>query len=149
MTTTEVSIRQIIRADMPTVMKIELHSFQYPWTDEDFVSCLSSENVVGLVAESCERIAGFMIYEVIDDEFHLMNFAVSQDFRRQKVGTQLIGWLTSKMTSRRPTVRLECREKNLAAQKFFAKCGFKALEVVPEYYENPVEDAYRFLKFMR
>lgn len=143
----DVTMRWMITPDIVDVLRIELESFQYAWTEDDFKRTLGG-NVVGIVAESNGRIAGFMIYELFDDEFHLMNFAVAQDFRRQKVGTQMIGKLIAKLSRRRPALRIEVREKNMAAQKFFSKCGFRAWEVVNEFYENPVEDAYRAFRFM-
>ena len=144
----DVTMRWMINCDLTDVIRIELESLQYAWTEDDFKQTLSDRNVVGMVAESSGRIAGFMVYELLGDEFHLLNFAVAQDFRRQKIGTQMIGKLIAKLSRRRPTLRLEVREKNMAAQKFFSKCGFRAWEVVNEFYENPVEDAYRAFRFM-
>lgn len=144
----DVFFRWMILLDLPEVLRIELHSFNYPWTEDDFMNCLKCHNVAGMVAESNGKIAGFMIYELTGEEYHLLNFAVSQDFRRQKVGSRMAQKLVGKMRQDRNTVRLEIREKNIAAQKFFSKCGFRAMEVVQDYYENPVEDAYRFFRFL-
>lgn len=144
----EVLLRCLTSRDYSEVMRIELESFQYAWTEDDFRNVLHDPGVVGMVAGVNGKIAGFMIYELLDDEYHLLNFAVSQNFRRQGVGTQMIEKLMARLTRNRPTLRIEVREKNMAAQKFFSKCGFRAWEVVEEFYENPVEDAYRAYRFM-
>ncbi|NCX55784.1 MAG: ribosomal-protein-alanine N-acetyltransferase [Burkholderiaceae bacterium] len=143
----DVLLRQLTSRDYDEVMRIELESFQYAWTEDDFRNTLHNQGI-GMVAGVNGKIAGFMIYELFEDEYHLLNFAVSQDFRRQGVGTQMIEKLMARLTRNRPTLRIEVREKNMAAQKFFSKCGFKAWEVVREFYENPVEDAYRAFRFM-
>ncbi len=37
-----VHIRWMIRRDMPEVLQTEQESFEYPWTEEDFLRCLRS-----------------------------------------------------------------------------------------------------------
>ena len=45
----EVHIRWMIRRDMPGVLEIEKLSFEYPWTEEDFIRCLRRRNCIGMV----------------------------------------------------------------------------------------------------
>ena len=46
-----VHIRWMIRRDMPEVLQIERTSFEYPWSEEDFIRCLRQRNCIGMVAE--------------------------------------------------------------------------------------------------
>lgn len=46
---------------------------------------------------------------------------------------------------RRTSIELEVRETNLAAQRFFAACHFRAVSVLPDHYEDTDEDAYRMV----
>ena len=71
-----VHIRWMIRRDMPEVLAIEEQSFEYPWSEEDFVRCLRQRNCIGLVAEHNERVVGFIIYELHKSRLHILNFAV-------------------------------------------------------------------------
>ena len=85
-----VHIRWMIRRDMPEVLDIERASFEFPWSEEDFIRCLRQRNCIGMVAEHGERVVGFMIYELHKTRLHILNFAVAADVRRRGVGRQMI-----------------------------------------------------------
>jgi ribosomal-protein-alanine N-acetyltransferase len=139
----KVHIRWMIRRDMPEILRIEQQSFEFPWSEEDFVRCLRQRNCIGMVAESDERIIGFMIYELHKSRLHILNFAVHPAIRRQGVGRQMASKLVSKLSHQRRTrILLEVRETNLAAQLFFRATGFRAVSVLRDFYEDTTEDAY-------
>lgn len=138
-----VHIRWMIRRDMPEVLTIEGRSFEFPWSEEDFVRCLRQRNCIGMVAEHHERVVGFMIYELHRNRLHILNFAVHPDFRRRHVGEQMVRKLVSKLSpQRRNKIMLEVRETNLPAQLFFRDMGFKAVSLLKDFYEDTTEDAY-------
>jgi ribosomal-protein-alanine N-acetyltransferase len=139
----QVHIRWMIRRDMPEVLQIEQQSFEFPWSEEDFIRCLRQRNCIGMVAEYDERVVGFMIYELHKSRLHILNFAVSPDCRRQAIGEQMIAKLISKLSSqRRNRIMLEVRETNLDAQLFFRDAGFRAISVLRDFYDDTTEDAY-------
>ena len=138
-----VHIRWMIRRDMPEVLQTEQESFEFSWTEEDFLRCLRQRNCIGMVAEQGEKVVGFMIYELHKSKLHILNFAVSPSCRRQAVGSQMVAKLISKLSSHRRTkITLEVRETNLSAQLFFRTQGFKAVRVLRAYYEDSGEDAF-------
>jgi ribosomal-protein-alanine N-acetyltransferase len=138
-----VHIRWMIRRDMPEVLHTEQASFEYPWTEEDFLRCLRQRNCIGMVAEQGERVVGFMIYELHKTKLHILNFAVHPGWRRLGIGAQMVGKLVSKLSSHRRTrITLEVRETNLHAQVFFRSQGFRAVRVLRHYYEDSGEDAF-------
>ena len=138
-----VHIRWMIRRDMGEVLQIERGNFEFPWIDEDFIRCLRQRNCIGMVAEHGDQVVGFMIYELHRTRIHVLNFAVSPDYQRQGVGSQMIAKLAAKLSSqRRSRILLEIRETNLAAQLFFRENGFRAISVLHQYYEDTPEDAY-------
>ena len=138
-----VHIRWMIRRDMPEVLQAEQDSFEFAWTEEDFLRCLRQRNCIGMVAEQGEKVVGFMIYELHKSKLHILNFAVSPMFRRLGVGGQMIAKLVSKLSSHRRTkITLEVRETNLPAQLFFRAQGFKAMRVLRAYFEDSGEDAF-------
>ena len=92
-----VHIRWMIRRDMPDVMGIELASFEYPWTEDDFLRCLRQRNCIGMVAERGDSTIGFMIYELQRTRLCLLNFAVSPLVRRTGIGGLLVAKLIYKM----------------------------------------------------
>jgi [ribosomal protein S18]-alanine N-acetyltransferase len=138
-----VHIRWMIRRDMPEVLQTEQLSFEYPWTEEDFLRCLRQRNCIGMVAEQGEKVVGFMIYELHKSKLHILNFAVHSSWRRMAVGQQMVAKLISKLSSHRRTrITLEVRETNLPAQLFFRKQEFRAVRVLRAYYEDSGEDAF-------
>ncbi len=138
-----VHIRWMIRRDMPEVLYTEQQSFDYPWTEEDFLRCLRQRNCIGMVAEQGEKVVGFMIYELHKSKLHILNFAVHSEWRRSGVGSQMVAKLISKLSSHRRTrITLEVRETNLTAQLFFRKQDFRATRVLRSYFEDSGEDAF-------
>ncbi len=138
-----VHIRWMIRRDMPEVLQTEQESFEYSWTEEDFLRCLRQRNCIGMVAEQGEKVVGFMIYELHKAKLHILNFAVHPQFRRGGIGAQMVAKLISKLSSHRRTrITLEVRETNLGAQLFFRAQLFKGVRVLRSFYEDSGEDAF-------
>jgi ribosomal-protein-alanine N-acetyltransferase len=138
-----VHIRWMIRRDMPEVLAIEKNGFEFPWLEEDFISCLRQRNCIGMVAEHDDQVVGFMIYELHKTRIHVLNFVVAKDYQRQGVGSQMLAKLIAKLSpQRRSRIVLEVRETNLAAQLFFRENGFRAVSVLRSYYADTPEDAY-------
>jgi len=128
---------------MQEVMDIERSCFEFPWTEEDFLSCLRQRNCIGMVAEHGDEIVGFMVYELQKSRLRIMNFAVSARTRRQGVGVQMMQRLVDKLSQqRRKEIILEVRETNLEAQLFFKGQGFRAVSVLRNHYDDTTEDAY-------
>ena len=87
-----VHIRWMIRRDMPEVLDIESESFEFPWSEDDFIRCLRQRNCIGMVAELDDQVVGFMIYELHKTRLHISEFR-----RRRPIATaaSAIGWSTS------------------------------------------------------
>lgn len=138
-----VHIRWMIRRDMPAVLAIEEQSFEFAWSEDDFIRCLRQRNCIGMVAEQDDQVVGFMIYELHKNRLHVLNFAVAQHMRRQGIGRAMVGKLLSKLShERRNRIMLEVRETNLDAQLFFKQIGFRAVSVLRDFYDDSDEDAY-------
>ncbi len=136
-------IRWLIRRDMDEVLAIERASFEFPWTEEEFLSCLRQRNCIGTVAGLDHEIVGFMVYELHQSMLRILNFAVAPNCRRRGAGQQMVQRLIDKVSQqRRREIVLEVRETNLSAQLFFAGCGFRALSVLRNHYDDTLEDAY-------
>ena len=128
---------------MREVLGIEQEAFEFPWSDEDFTRCLRQRNCIGMVAESGDSVAAFMIYELHRSRLHVLNFAVLRSHRRLGIGTQMLRRLIAKLApERRSRIVLEVRETNLPAQLFFRAAGFRAVTVLRDFYRDSDEDAY-------
>ena len=140
-----VHIRWMIRRDLPEVLEIEAESFEFPWFEEDFIRARKQRNCIMMVTEYESKIVGFMIYELHKNYIHIPNFAVSCQFRRLGVGSQMIAKLIAKLeSSKKSKITLGIRETNLPAQLFFRENGFKAVSVLHNHYSDTSEDVYLF-----
>ncbi len=140
---TRCDLRWMIRRDMPDVMAIEAASFDYPWTEADFLTALRQKNCIGMVATADNRIVGYMVYELNKGKLPLLNFAVAPSHRRECIGQQMVRKLVDKLSQHgRRKITLTVRETNLAAQLFFHDHGFTATGVSRGHYEDSGEDGY-------
>lgn len=131
------------RRCMPEVLKIERQSFEFPWSEDDFIFYLRQRNCVGITAEYNKQVLGFMIYELYKEKFHVFNFAVAPQSRRQKIGAQMIMKLIRRLDkNQRHKIALEVCERNLTAQLFFRANGFRAVSIFRDFYDCTTDDAY-------
>ena len=133
--------------DLESVRRIETASFEFPWTDEDFICCLREPKCTGVVATDPDnRVVGFMLYLNRPwTTLHVLNLAVDPACRHRLVGTQMIGSLKQALhIVHGEEIVTEVRESNLAAQLFLQRCGFESTDVRKSYYDDTPEDAYVF-----
>lgn len=136
-------IRWMIRRDEVEVLEIEKNSFEFPWSKDEFIRVLRQRNCISMVVDLDDKVVGYMVYCLHKSRLHILNFAVAKEYRRQGFGTRMITKLYNKLSfQRRTMLRCEIRESNLEAQLFFRSNGFKATNVIRDYYEDTDESVY-------
>lgn len=146
-TGSQINICLMTRRHMPQVLNIEDSSFEFLWSEDEFIQCLRRTACIGMVAERDGEVAGFMIYELHETLIHVLTFAVHPTYRRQGVGTAMVEKLASKLQlQRRTRLVLEVRETNLDAQLFSKKLGFRAESTLKSFYTHSPEDAYLMVR---
>ena len=145
MATTTVHIRWMIRRDLPEMLDIERASFDFPWTEEQFVRCLRAKNCVGMAAEHEDKVVGYMVYEWARRRMDLCNLAVAAEYRRRGIGKQMVRDLRATMAQKRHSVLLaNVAEHNTGGHLFFQAVGFRAVSVLRRYFPHDESDAYVF-----
>lgn len=97
------------------------------------------------LAEHGTELAGFGIMEYLEDDAHLLLFAVQPAYRRRGIGSRLLAWLESTATTAGiELIFLETRTTNAGARGFYAARGYRELVTLPRYYRR--EDAVRIGK---
>lgn len=142
----DVSMRWMIPADYATVIEIEKDSFDFPWTKAELTKFLKHHNHVGYVAILNGHIVGYYLYELHPSHVELVCIAVHKDGRRIGVGRKMMKHIEAKLNSRRPKVKLMCREKNVPGQMFFKAVGYYAKWIVRDAYEETAENGLLFEK---
>jgi [ribosomal protein S18]-alanine N-acetyltransferase len=136
-------IRWMIRRDLPAALEIEQLSFEFPWTEGDFMRQLRQRNCIAMAAEAGEQVVGFMVYELHHDRVQLLNIAVHPSCWRRGIGVAMLDKLKSKLSPQRRTrISCEVRETNVAAQAWLRANGFRAVAIMRNFYEDTSEDAY-------
>ena len=141
------AIRWMIRRDLADVLRIEQASYDRPWTEQEFLSCLRERNQVGMIVENqAGEIVAFFVYRLDGVSIRVLNMAVDPKHRRNGVGSQIVRKIIAKLgPHRRKRIVLYVRESNLGLQLFLRGQGFEAKKVVRQHYEDTGEDAYKFV----
>ncbi|MES9970644.1 MAG: GNAT family N-acetyltransferase [Candidatus Thiodiazotropha sp.] len=107
----------------------------------------SSKNVV--VARTDAELVGFGIMTYYQDQSNLDLLAVKRNFRRMKIGSQIVRWLEEvALTAGAYNVFVQVRTRNSAAVGFYESLGYSALDEDKSYY-NGVEAALLMVKGLR
>ena len=124
------------------VVEMERQCFSDPWSEKSVASELDNPLSLWLIAEADGVVAGYVGSQTVLDSADMMNLAVSQDFRRQGIGEQLVNSLTEALAEKGvKTLLLEVRISNEPAKQLYQKLGFEIVGKRPRYYEKPREDA--------
>ncbi|RKY04844.1 ribosomal-protein-alanine N-acetyltransferase [Candidatus Poribacteria bacterium] len=138
----EVRIERAERRDLAGIMRIERASFSMPWSRWAFLRDLLSRHAHLFVAKIGDEVVGYVDIWITEEEGHITNLAVSPRHRRKGIGSMLLKHALDYARSKGvKKVWLEVRRSNLAAQRLYAKFGFKAIGVRRGYYTDTGEDA--------
>ena len=140
-----VTLRDMRRDDLPTVLDIERRSFTQPWSRAFFEKELATPFARLIVAVEAGRtgpmVVGYTCRWRVTDEVHVLNVAVHPERRGRGFGRLLLeGTLGEARSSRARIVYLEVRAGNVVARRLYRSLGFRELGVRRGYY-GPGQDA--------
>ena len=139
-----VELRALAIRDLPTIERIERRSYPTPWSRSMFASELSKPSSICLGAFDIETdvLVGYLIISRYVDAWHVMNVAVSPEYRGRGIAAALLERLfelTGHDAARGYT--LEVRVSNETAIRLYERLGFQARGVRHGYYTDNREDA--------
>ena len=124
------------------VARLETECFSDPWSLRSITSELNNPLSLWLVAVNENEVVGYIGSQSVLDEADMMNLAVSESYRRQKIGEKLVETLVDHLKQRDvKSITLEVRVSNEPAIRLYEKLGFQQVGRRPKYYANPKEDA--------
>jgi [ribosomal protein S18]-alanine N-acetyltransferase len=139
---TAVDIRALTLGDLNGIEDIEHGSYDTPWSRSMFAGELAKPASLCLGAFEGEQLAGYLIVSRYVDAWHIMNIAVSPDFRRRGIATALLQRLFELTDDRsRRGYTLEVRVSNDGAISLYERLGFTARGIRRGYYTDNREDA--------
>ncbi|HEM6265716.1 ribosomal protein S18-alanine N-acetyltransferase [Streptococcus sp. 32226D021BW] len=110
---------------------------QSPWTLEQIVTSLTSQDEDYYLAYEGQELVGFLAVHTVLDEMEILQIAVRADFQRLGIASQLM----AAVMDWEGDIFLEVRESNSAAQALYTRQHFTKIGKRKDYYRNPVEDA--------
>ncbi|CYV04832.1 ribosomal protein S18-alanine N-acetyltransferase [Streptococcus suis] len=110
---------------------------QSPWTLEQIVTSLASQDEDYYLAYEGQELVGFLAVQTVLDEMEILQIAVKADFQRLGIASQLM----AAVMDWDGDIFLEVRESNSAAQALYTRQHFTKIGKRKDYYRNPVEDA--------
>jgi [ribosomal protein S18]-alanine N-acetyltransferase len=139
---TAVDIRALTLGDLSAIEDIERNSYDTPWSRSMFAGELAKPASLCFGAFEGELLAGYLIVSRYVDAWHIMNIAVSPDFRRRGIATALLERLFELTDDRsRRGYTLEVRVSNDGAISLYRRLGFTARGIRRGYYTDNREDA--------
>ena len=120
------------------VAEMERQCFSDPWSEKSVASELDNPLSLWLIAEADGVVAGYVGSQTVLDSADMMNLAVSQDFRRQGIGEQLVNSLTEALAEKGvKTLLLEVRISNEPAKQLYQSWALKLWESAPDITKSP------------
>lgn len=129
--------------DLPRVHRIELASYDFPWSLGNFRDSMHA-GYSTWVREADDEVIGYYVLMVAAGEAHLLNLAIAPLWRGHGLGRELLAHsLDCARDHRAEVMFLEVRPSNVAALALYRSVGFVELAVRRAYYpgRNGREDA--------
>ena len=136
-------IDTMVAGDLPAVLRIEGLSFSTSWPMNAFANEIRDNKLAHyFVGRLDSQIVAYGGIWVILEDSHITTIAVHPDFRRLKLGEELLLRLLDRAIAQGASwITLEVRESNDAAQKLYRKYGFTTVSTRRGYYSDNGENA--------
>jgi len=142
----ELVFHNMVEADLTDVLHIEKVSHAHPWSEGIFKDCLR----VGYFCPTLKQgndIVAYGVMSIAAEEAHIFNICVSEQFRKQGYGVQVMVYLLDLAKAKKAkSVFLEVRPSNNVAIQLYSKLGFIEVGIRKDYYpsKDGREDALIF-----
>ena len=134
--------------DLQQVLDIENQCFENPWSKTYFTISLKRPRSYErfYVARRENTVVGYIVFNILHEEAHILNIAVPPACQRQGIGKYLLASaLEMIQTDNGREVFLEVAVSNLPAQYLYRQFGFRICGIRKNYYGR-YKDAYVFCK---
>lgn len=125
------------------IHEIEKISFITPWSYESIEQDVLHHDIAKYYVATIDvKVVGYIGFWYVEDEAHIVTFAISEDFRKLGIGKELLEFGIREMKKLDITgFTLEVRESNMAAYNLYNKCNFIKKGIRKKYYSDTNEDA--------
>jgi ribosomal-protein-alanine N-acetyltransferase len=142
------AVRPMLAADLGTVGRIErLAMNAQAWSECELRDTIAHTGCYALVLEADGKIAGYLVYERQRKGILLLRIVISPALRRRGYGRKLLQHMLDRLhrpDNTETMLEFVVRESELGVQLFARALGFKAVRVLPEFFEDTSEAGYWF-----
>lgn len=147
------NIREATIGDLEVILRLNKKLFDYEtsfnteynldWTYSDvgrnyFKKMIEDENEIALVAESEDKIVGYIVVSIYHHSFRkenpiaeLDNMYIEEEFRGKGIGTQLVAEAKRQAKGKGATrLKVEAAAQNEKAISFYRACGFEEFDII-------------------
>ena len=145
-----IRLKQLDSKYLETVMAFDKLNFPTDyWKVEDWKDLMEDKRAFYYASlDDGNLVANVFIYnwQGEADYIKIMNIAVHPQYRGQGLARKLLNHVRDEM-SKIGMKRFcgETRSSNKAMQVTFKKCGYRLDRIEENYYQNPVESAYKYV----
>jgi [ribosomal protein S18]-alanine N-acetyltransferase len=137
-------LRRLQVKDLGKIEEIEQRSYPTPWSRSMFAGEIAKPSSVclGAFRPESDRLLGYLIISRYVDAWHVMNVAVTPEYRRHGIASALLTRLIELTgDDGRRGYTLEVRVSNIGAIRLYERLGFRSRGVRRGYYTDNREDA--------
>lgn len=137
MTSPATTLRPVGPFDLDCLAALHAACFPDPWSATAMAALLATPGSFGLLSNSCEQPAGFLLARVAADEAEILSIGVQPGCRRQGVARQLLAAASTRAAeSGARRLFLEVAADNHAARALYLREGFAQVGRRPRYYRR-------------
>lgn len=141
----EIKIREVTNKDLDAVYSIDVEAFKDPYPLAFIEFLYHADRRTFLIAEKNGAVIGYVIASPEKDLGHIIAIAIRQSEQRKHIGRTIMEAVLQLLKSAGvSSVRLEVRQSNVEAQRFYEALGFQRSHNIEKYYGN--EDALVYMK---
>lgn len=131
------SVRSMEEEDLSQVMRIEVASYDYCWTEKIFRDCMKSGYCCLVLIDNDDAVFGYSVLMIGAGESHVLNICISQDYRSQGWARHLMSEMIEFSERLKCTeMFLEVRPSNPVAYALYQSLGFNDVGMRPGYYKT-------------
>lgn len=136
--TVEIRLAKLGHGDRMARMSRRLIETGLPWwcwTPKRMARVIRASDTIAIVANAGKSMVGFAVMHFGEENAHLNLLAVESDYRRRRIGRELLQWLEeSCVVAGIVRISLEVRADNTTAIRFYASLGYEKGERIERYY---------------
>ncbi len=134
-----INIRKMNLSDLDDVYYLENEVYQYPWSKKIIKDCIMQQYDC-YVAMKEFYLIGYVIFQVISIETHILNLTVKEAYRRNGLANEFLEIVISESNIRKSnSIILETRLNNYPAINLYKKHHFYQIGIRKDYYQSKNE----------